>query len=187
MRKSLDDYIVIFKDIIPKNHLLFLSDYVENIEYNKHAYYNNFSGKMKTNSYDLEISKNADIEDKSGLRSFILTAIDDYLKFLRLPYFRAVKTITTVRINRYLENTSMDLHCDHIYSMFDGKVKGVPVLSVLGALNNNYEGGELVFFENTKIELRAGDIMVFPSSFLFPHRVEPVRQGVRYSFVSWAA
>ena len=81
----------------------------------------------------------------------------------------------------------MDLHWDSIYSMFDGKIKGVPVLSILGCLNDNYEGGSLIFIENTKINLKAGDIMVFPSTFMYPHRVEAITKGVRYSFVSWAA
>jgi predicted 2-oxoglutarate/Fe(II)-dependent dioxygenase YbiX len=55
----------------------------------------------------------------------------------------------------------------------------------LGALNDNYRGGELIMFEDQIIELAAGDIIVFPSNFLYPHKIEPVTAGVRYSFVSW--
>lgn len=187
MYKNLDDYIIIFENALPEKQLIYLNSYIRQIEYVKHAYYDNFLEKTKSNSYDLDISKNPDFEDLSGLRNPIQTAIENYIKFFKLPFFRSVKTTTVVRINRYLEDTSMDLHCDHIYSMFDGKIKGIPVLSVLGALNDDYEGGELIFFENTKINLNAGDIMVFPSNFLFPHRVEKVTRGARYSFVSWAA
>jgi predicted 2-oxoglutarate/Fe(II)-dependent dioxygenase YbiX len=69
--------------------------------------------------------------------------------------------------------------------MFDGTIKGIPVLSILGALNDDYEGGELVFWESEKINLKAGEVMIFPSNFMYPHRVDEVKSGTRYSFVSW--
>ena len=37
-------------------------------------------------------------------------------------------------------------HCDHISSLFDGQIKGIPMLSVVGQLNDNFEGGEFVMF-----------------------------------------
>jgi predicted 2-oxoglutarate/Fe(II)-dependent dioxygenase YbiX len=77
-------------------------------------------------------------------------------------------------------------HCDHIHSLFDGTHKGIPIISVIGVLNDNYKGGEFIMFDNMKIELKQGDVMLFPSNFLYPHRVEPVTEGTRYSFVSWA-
>ena len=93
---------------------------------------------------------------------------------------------TFVRFNKYDPTTEMKIHCDHIHSMFDGERKGVPVLTVLGGLNNDYEGGELVMWEDQVIDLPAGAVMVFPSNFLYPHEVRPVKSGVRYSYVSWA-
>jgi predicted 2-oxoglutarate/Fe(II)-dependent dioxygenase YbiX len=70
--------------------------------------------------------------------------------------------------------------------MFDGERKGVPVLTVLGSLNNDYTGGEFVMWEDEVIDLPAGAIAVFPSNFMYPHEVRPVKTGVRYSYVSWA-
>jgi predicted 2-oxoglutarate/Fe(II)-dependent dioxygenase YbiX len=69
--------------------------------------------------------------------------------------------------------------------LFDGERKGIPILSIVGLLNDNYEGGKFIFFENHEIVLKKGDIMIFPSIFMFPHRVENVTKGVRNSFVSW--
>jgi predicted 2-oxoglutarate/Fe(II)-dependent dioxygenase YbiX len=79
----------------------------------------------------------------------------------------------------------MQLHCDHIHTLFDGKRRGIPILSIVGVLNENFEGGEWVMFENKKIELKTGDILMFPSNFLYPHGVLPITKGTRYSFVSW--
>jgi predicted 2-oxoglutarate/Fe(II)-dependent dioxygenase YbiX len=69
--------------------------------------------------------------------------------------------------------------------MFDGTRKGIPTLSIIGSLNSDYSGGEIVMFEDEIINLNAGDVMIFPSNFLYPHKINPVTTGVRYSFVSW--
>ena len=37
-----------------------------------------------------------------------------------------------------------------------------------------------------KFELETGDIIIFPSIFLFPHEVTTVTKGRRHSWVSWA-
>jgi predicted 2-oxoglutarate/Fe(II)-dependent dioxygenase YbiX len=36
------------------------------------------------------------------------------------------------------------------------------------------------------IEFKSGDLIIFPSNFVYPHRVETVTGGDRYSYVSWA-
>ena len=36
-----------------------------------------------------------------------------------------------------------------------------------------------------KYDLTKGDIIVFPSNFMYPHKVEPVTKGTRYSYISW--
>ena len=79
----------------------------------------------------------------------------------------------------------MKEHCDHIHTIFDGKRRGIPVLSIVGALNEDYEGGEFIMWETEKIELPQGSIMIFPSNFMYPHKVMPVTKGTRYSYVSW--
>jgi predicted 2-oxoglutarate/Fe(II)-dependent dioxygenase YbiX len=40
-------------------------------------------------------------------------------------------------------------------------------------------------FDNLQLDLQAGDLLIFPSNFMYPHRVEPVTNGERYSFISW--
>ena len=40
-------------------------------------------------------------------------------------------------------------------------------------------------FDDYVIELKQGDVLMFPSVFLYPHRVNPVTKGVRDTFVSW--
>ena len=77
-------------------------------------------------------------------------------------------------------------HCDHISSLFDGNVKGIPMLSIVGQLNDDFDGGEFVMWRDKVIPFETGDVIIFPSNFMYPHRVEPVTKGDRYSYVSWA-
>ena len=90
-----------------------------------------------------------------------------------------------IRFNKYPIGTMMREHYDHIHSIFDGKMKGVPIISIVGQLNEDYEGAEF-YCRGRKIELKTGDILLFPSNFMYPHEVRETKKGVRYSFVSWA-
>ena len=68
--------------------------------------------------------------------------------------------------------------------MFDGERKGIPILSVLGVLNDDYEGGEFTLC-GENLDKDKGSAVVFPSNFMFPHEVKKVTSGVRYSIMTW--
>ena len=38
----------------------------------------------------------------------------------------------------------MKEHQDHIHSIFDGNEKGIPILSIVGNLNDDFEGSEFI-------------------------------------------
>lgn len=60
-------------------------------------------------------------------------------------------------------------------------------VSISVVLNDEFEGGELGFFDNQKkYNLKKGDVLVFPANFLYEHQVNVVTSGVRYSIVTWA-
>ena len=66
----------------------------------------------------------------------------------------------------------------------DEKTKGIPVVSVIGCLNNDFEGADFMLC-GEKIDLKKGDILLFPSNFMYPHEVTETTKGTRYSFVAW--
>ncbi len=79
---------------------------------------------------------------------------------------------------RYGKNQHFQVHSDHGYSY-------TCVLSAVGYLNDDYEGGELFFDKfNLKIKPRAGDLYLFPSAFIYSHAAFPVTDGVKYSIVT---
>ena len=96
-----------------------------------------------------------------------------------------INKLSKLRFNKYESNQLMRQHMDHIHSLFDGNEKGIPVLSLVLNFNENYSGGELYFWKNYNIKLTKGDIVIFPSCFLFPHGVKEIKSGTRYSAVCW--
>jgi predicted 2-oxoglutarate/Fe(II)-dependent dioxygenase YbiX len=59
-------------------------------------------------------------------------------------------------------------------------------LSIVYFLNDDFEGGELIFPSlELVIKPRAGTLVCFPSDHNFIHGVNPVSQGHRYTLVTW--
>lgn len=149
--------------------------------------YTNPEDNYKSVSFDNEFSIcYSDIENKKEIMEKIWNVYLQYLTDLNFKWFASWAGYSEVRFNKYDVNTLMREHCDHINSLFDGERKGVPTMTALGTLNDDYEGGELIFWNDKKVIIPPGNIAVFPSNFLYPHFVAPVKKGVRYSFVSWA-
>jgi predicted 2-oxoglutarate/Fe(II)-dependent dioxygenase YbiX len=49
-------------------------------------------------------------------------------------------------------------------------------------LNEEYEGGELIFFSGKHIEtFKTGDAMIFPAEPIWIHGTKPVLSGTRYA------
>ena len=94
--------------------------------------------------------------------------------------------VQDINLLKYERGNFYDTHIDSFHTVNRQ-------LSFIINLNNTYEGGDLVFYKPiekspySKISLQKGDLMLFPSNFLYPHRILPITQGVRYSMVSWFA
>tara|TARA_R100000008_G_C3503499_1_gene124939 strand:- start:49 stop:624 length:576 start_codon:yes stop_codon:yes gene_type:complete len=111
--------------------------------------------------------------------------IAEYLERLSFHWYTSWEGYSVIKFIRYNQGQTMKRHCDHIHHLFDGNIKGIPTLSIIGLLNDDYEGGDIIMFEDKKINTKTGDLLIFPSNFLYPHEITPVTKGTRYSFVSW--
>jgi hypothetical protein len=74
--------------------------------------------------------------------------------------------------------THFKVHADH------GPTYVCTVSAVI-YLNDDYEGGEISFprFNNLVIKPKAGDIVVFPSTYIYEHASEDMISGVKYAVV----
>ena len=181
MKTNLQDYIAIYKAIEPSICKQIIDDFNE-AQWIKHDYNNAITQKNITYEDDLEISYQDKYTDY--LNNKMKDCINNYLaNVVPMPF--GLQQVSTIRFNRYQTGTNMKFHHDHIHTLFDGEKKGVPILSILGLLNNDFEGGDFLILDGKKVQLEAGDIILFPSIFLYPHAVTTVTKGTRYSFVSW--
>ncbi len=58
-------------------------------------------------------------------------------------------------------------------------------VSLVGYPNDDYEGGGLSFrLQNLEVKPKAGDLYIFPSTYMYPHRAMPVESGIKYSVVT---
>lgn len=183
---TLESYIKIYKDIIPKKICTTSIRELKKESWNMHEFYDTKTDSMYHLDKELSVSYADNLSTRECLMKLIFNSLENYiLKDLNYPWFKGWAGYTPIRFNKYEKNTQMNLHWDSIHSAFDGTVKGIPMLSIIGVLNDDYEGGELIM-RDKQVKLDAGDILVFPSSFMYPHYVKEVTKGTRYSFVSWA-
>ena len=185
-----DDYIMI-QNLIPTQVCKYLikENSLPEKKWSKHSWYN----RSLKDSYLLP-DKELDVigstfEQFPQLLNYLREAVHNYQQKYSSPKDeikpRWIKHISPPRINRYKVGTKMRAHYDHIHSLFDGDLRGVPILSFVGLLNDNYKGGEFMC-RDKKIKLTRGDILMFPSNFMYPHEVKEITKGIRYSFVGWA-
>lgn len=178
------DYIKKYDSVFSEEECKNIIKNLELTGWYKHQYSGYDLATSHTKDNDLSV-KHSDCLEARSLQKELWSVIDEYIrKDINFYWFNNWNGYSQVRFNKYDKNEHMRLHCDHIYSLFDGEIRGVPTLTVLGVLNNDYEGGNFLLC-GKQFKLNTGDVLVFPSNFMFPHCVEPVTKGVRYSYVSW--
>ncbi len=188
--KNLKNYILHLNNWIPKNILnITLKELTQTKNWEQHEYTNkNFKSKSKNGDKELNISFGPNLTTTQKLMNLTWKAIEKYVVIEKKggKIFDGWGGFSTLRFNRYKKGQLMSKHADHIHSLFTGEYRGIPILSIVCVLNDNYEGGEFIMFDDYEIKFKAGDLIIFPSVFLYPHLVKPVKKGTRYSFVSWA-
>jgi predicted 2-oxoglutarate/Fe(II)-dependent dioxygenase YbiX len=181
------DYIYI-KNILPKEFCFNIVKEIENKNWKKHQWYDS-----NTETFTSEQTEELDVlhtseELQQKFIPYIFEIIKQYNDKFSIPgknTSQLINKFTPIRFNKYTQGTCMLKHYDHINSIFDGQNKGIPVLSCVGNLNENYTGGDLIICDKS-MNLKTGDVCIFPSCFLYPHEVTKIEKGTRYSFVSWA-
>jgi len=115
---------------------------------------------------------------------------DVFYKLLAKHVGKKIRSFTTPDLMRYTRGGYYKAHSDA--DIFDPKM-GIwkKVLdrdySLLLYLNNDFEGGAVRFEHfNYTFFPEKGDLLIFPSDYLYLHEALLVTAGVRYVIVSWA-
>jgi hypothetical protein len=131
--------------------------------------------------------KKTDIENDKSEKSLILqdlwqkvydaqfAAVEDYraeYNIMGLNYWEAFNFI------KYGPGQHFQEHHDHGFSYNC-------TVSLVAYVNDDYDGGELNFrLQNLNVKPEAGDLFIFPSNYMYPHRAMPVHSGTKYSIVT---
>jgi predicted 2-oxoglutarate/Fe(II)-dependent dioxygenase YbiX len=102
-------------------------------------------------------------------------AVLDYCyryNLVELQYWEAMNFI------KYDKGQHFEEHTDHGFS-YNATV------SLVAYINDDYEGGELYFrLQDLMYKPEAGDLIIFPSNFMYPHKAMQVTEGTKYSIVT---
>ena len=115
--------------------------------------------------------------------------MDDLLKDSLLMYRKTFKFVPSVKrvdsqFLKYNVDGRFNTHTDH----YAGASR---TLSMSIILNESFLGGAFQFWNDTgetiikEIDAVTGDVIIFPSNFLYPHSVAPIMMGTRYAIVNW--
>lgn len=181
MNRTLDEFVKIYNFDLSEVETLF--NEVDPDLFEDHQWYNPQVGTVSYPCTSLIYSTQPDTELALKMYEVVDRAIDNYTA--ELPKADCVASVSPGRFNIYRTGDSMDEHVDNIHSLFTPPVQGVPILSVVALINDDFEGGDFTLC-GQRMDLKAGDVIIFPSCFLFPHSVGKVTSGTRLSFVSWA-
>ena len=193
MNKNIEHYLFHQEKFLDKKYCENCINELNMYDWRKHYWYRSLTDAKLLPSGDNEpevFEREMFSEEINKINDFIVehlhSTIEEYvLQYLKFNWFDGWKGYSAMKFIRYHPGQTMQNHCDHIHSLFDGEIKGIPTLSIIGLLNDDYEGGELIMFEDKKIDTKVGDVLIFPSNFLYPHEITPVSKGVRYSYTSW--
>jgi len=149
----------------------------------------------KFSNVNLEV---AEVSNEKSLNS-LLKIRDSKIVFTQLPYYKKklenllrntiiikgfeLDEIENFQFTKYELNGHYDWHTDSADFSYYAK----RFCSIVIQLNNEYDGGELLYKDTNDnvVEFKkgVGNLFIFNSNIL--HKVNPITKGVRYSLVSW--
>jgi predicted 2-oxoglutarate/Fe(II)-dependent dioxygenase YbiX len=115
---------------------------------------------------------------------FIKKEIEKLYIYYKIKFPKmASSKINQIDLLKYSVGGKYDIHTDHYTT-------SPRHLSIILNLNDEYEGGDLIFTDQKekeikRLKLKKGSVVFFPSNFMYPHGIEPITKGTRYSIVAW--
>jgi len=187
--KELAPGIVIFKNIFSDS-----MDYIKKIEDSGISWN---SAEVLVNEKDIKSEKNTKQRDtdlimlphhesyKNNIlyeftkqfHSNLRPCLDEYIN----TYGAKIERFENPQLLRYGKDQMFNSHIDD-HPMLTRRI------SLTYYLNDNYEGGNVEFDRHSlTFKAKKNDLLIFPSNFMYSHKVHPVTKGLRYVVVQWMA
>ena len=125
---------------------------------------------------DRSISEDSDLGEFS--KKFYESTTKSILEYLK-SYSVNFSRFETAQLLRYGAGQKFDMHIDSHPTM-------QRTVSLVYYANDGYLGGEIEFPRfDLKIKPKAGQLILFPSNYIYNHTVLPVISGTRFCVVQW--
>ena len=132
---NLKDYILhlnnwISKDICQKS----IEELDKDNNWHRHNWVNSKSYEIfHTKEEQLYMNTTYKLTYIKELYDLTWSALNKYIVLDKIggDYFKGWKGFSEIRFNRYDKKQQITKHVDHIHSCFDGKTKGIPILSIV--------------------------------------------------------
>ena len=190
--EELSPGIFVYHDVLPTD--MNIVERLEQVLNDKSNYYNymeamvGYGMKMPEyrDCYDFKYKKTDIMHDKSessqklqqlwqDLYDRKVAAVKDYARKFNIGELRYWEAMNFVK---YGPGQHFQEHSDNGYSYNC-------VVSLVAYPNDDYLGGELEFrLQGLKVKPRAGDLFIFPSNYMYPHKSLPVESGTKHSIVT---
>jgi Rps23 Pro-64 3,4-dihydroxylase Tpa1-like proline 4-hydroxylase len=188
---EIKNFIKIYDDAIPLNIISNLIQFCNHIQFNE-ATVGRGDGKSekdfnirRTYTYSLSnlYSSLSNVHWSNLLGFYFTNYLKQYPKDCNILDYD-ITQILNIDILKYQETGFYTWHVDHF-------ADAPRTMSCILLLNNDYEGGNLCFRNpdgngELEVEVKPNRMVIWPSTFLYPHTVKPVTKGTRYSVVAWA-
>jgi Rps23 Pro-64 3,4-dihydroxylase Tpa1-like proline 4-hydroxylase len=190
--EELSPGIFVYHDVLPPD--MNIVERLEQVLNDKSNYYNymeamvGYGMKMPEyrDCYDFKYKKTDIMHDKSessqklqqlwqDLYDRKVAAVKDYARKFNVGELRYWEAMNFVK---YGPGQHFQEHSDNGYSYNC-------VVSLVAYPNDDYLGGELEFrLQGLRVKPRAGDLFIFPSNYMYPHKSLPVESGTKHSIVT---
>ena len=191
--------IMIIPNFLANTHCKFLVEYSNNADTDLLGVHDH--GKSNIHGSDQFATKTAirntkmvkyDDTIKNGMIEVIRHAVETAIN----PFFNvSIQRAEAPQILKYDVGGHYDEHVDSEelwHNKHENKIEWKKLfdrdISIFLYLNDDYEGGELVFpNQHITVNPKSGMLVAFPSNHHFVHSVKPVTKGTRYVVATWAS
>ncbi len=182
----MQDYILEIRKFFPKNLCEKIINYYDNDDMADATTVGGLNKDIRncisanvhiTNSFGQKIISNL-------VKQKLWEAINVYKEKFSYCNVRQNSAIDFLKYEKNSHKAGYKFHTDY------GHTVPLRELSASVCLNNDYQGGEFVFdFPSGKVQYpqNIGDVIIFPSNFMYPHQVNEIAKGTRYAIIGWFA
>ena len=186
---NLSDHIVYLKSFIDRDICLSVMNSLDNLEKDKSAPY---TDGLLNDDADTYFDPDIKYIDEVRNRIFV-DGLEEYAKKIRAFNWSYYDTksfhCSEMIIRRYNEGSEFKYHHDdiigEIFPHWFLRRQNILTCNFYFSDANDYDGGDLVFTCGEKFHPTMGDIIIFPSNWMFYHEVQKITKGKRYSGTVW--